>query len=284
MSLSQEARVGATALAGLAAACGLVVFLGQMHLTSPGYPVTIHFNYVDSLKTAAPVLYGGGEKIGEVDEITLDQGKVAVRIHVRRGVQIPLASVISIHTSGILGEKYVQVGAAPLDGGILADGAVVEGEDPGSLDRTLQKVEALTDFLQPLLADPKFRGGVENLLKGMSKLTDDLGAMIAENRTDVRQSVTNLKALTTDLRARSDELKPMLRNAGSILSDENTKKAQRGLDNLDDSLTKLDKILSEIDSKKGTVGMLVYDEETGENLRELLSDLKRHPWKLLWKK
>jgi len=30
--------------------------------------------------------------------------------------------------------------------------------------------------------------------------------------------------------------------------------------------------------------MLVFDEETGENLRTLLSDLKRHPWKLLWKK
>jgi len=90
--------------------------------------------------------------------------------------------------------------------------------------------------------------------------------------------------LTTDLRSRSDELKPLLHNAGSILSDENARKAQQGLDNLDDSLTKLDKILTEIDSKKGTVGMLVYDEQTGENLRELLSDLKRHPWKLLWKK
>jgi hypothetical protein len=32
------------------------------------------------------------------------------------------------------------------------------------------------------------------------------------------------------------------------------------------------------------VGVLVFDDETGENLRELLSDLKRHPWKLLWKK
>jgi hypothetical protein len=30
--------------------------------------------------------------------------------------------------------------------------------------------------------------------------------------------------------------------------------------------------------------MMVYDDETAENLRELLRDLKRHPWKLLWKK
>jgi phospholipid/cholesterol/gamma-HCH transport system substrate-binding protein len=284
MAMSREARVGVTAVAGLVAAAALVVFLGQVHFTRPGYPVTVHFNYVDSLKDAAPVLYGGGVRIGEVDSIGLDQGRVAVKLRIDKGVPIPAGTVISIHTSGILGEKYVQVGAGPLDQGLLPEGAVVEGVDPGSLDRTLQRVEALTEFLQPLLADPKFRGGVQNLLKGMDKLTTDLGAMISENRGDVRASVKDLRALTSDLRARTGELQPMFKNAGTLLSDANTKKMQDGLGNLDESLKRLDHILGEIESKKGTVGMLVFDEETGENLRTLLSDLKRHPWKLLWKK
>ena len=284
MAMSREARVGITAVAGLVAAAGLVVFLGQIHFTRPGYPLTVRFNYVDSLKVQAPVLYGGGVRIGEVDAISLDQGKVAVRLRIDKGVPIPQSTVISIYTSGILGEKYVQVGAGSLDAGILPEGAVVDGVDPGSLDRTLQQVEALTDFLQPLLADPKFRGGVQNLLKGMDKLTSDLGSMISENRTDVRASVVDLRALTRDLRARAGELKPVIHNAGSLLNDANTQKVQRGINNMDDSLAKLDKVLTEIDSKKGTIGMLVFDEKTGENLRELLSDLKRHPWKLLWKK
>lgn len=284
MAMSREARVGITAVAGLVATAALVVFLGQVHFARPGYPLTVRFNYVDSLKVAAPVLYGGGVKIGEVDAIVLDQGKVAVKLHVDKGVQIPAASVISIHTSGILGEKYVQVGAGPLDQGVLAEGSTVDGEDPGSLDRTLQRVEALTDFLQPLLADPKFRDGVQGLLHGMNKLTDDLGAMISENRADVRASVRDLRSLVADLHQRSDELKPMFHNAGAMLSDANARKAQHGLYTLDDSLTKLDRILTQIDDKKGTVGLLVYDEETGENLRTLLADLKRHPWKLLWKK
>ena len=284
MAISREARVGITAVAGLLCACGLVVFLGQIHLSRPGYPLTVRFNYVDSLKTAAPVLYGGGVKIGEVDTITLDNGKVAVKLHVDRGVQIPAVSVISVHTSGILGEKYVQVGAGDLAQGVMPEGSTVDGQDPGSLDRTLQRVEALTDFLQPLLADPKFRDGVQGVLRGMNKLTDDLGNMISENRADVRASVKDLRELTSDLRQRTAELKPMLGNASSLLSDANTKKAQHGLDTLDASLTKLDKIMDHIEDKKGTVGMLVYDDETGENLRQLLADLKRHPWKLLWKK
>lgn len=281
--MTREARVGLTALAGLIATAALVVFLGRIHISSPGYKVLVKFRYVDSLKTAAPVLYGGGVRIGEVDRIEIVDGKVGVRLHVTKGIAIPADSTVSIHTSGILGEKYVQVNAGDSKES-LASGAVLEGMDPGSLDRTLQRVEALTEFLEPLLADPKFKGGVQGILKGMAKLTDDLGAMVAENRGDVRTAVKDLKALTGDLRSRTAEMAPMLKNANAILSDANTKKVQASLQNLDSSLVKLDKILTQIESKKGAAGLLIYDDEAGENLRTLLSDLKRHPWKLLWKK
>jgi len=49
---------------------------------------------------------------------------------------------ISDPTSGILGEKYVQIDAGNLAGGVLDPGALIAGIDPGSLDRTLQRVEA----------------------------------------------------------------------------------------------------------------------------------------------
>jgi phospholipid/cholesterol/gamma-HCH transport system substrate-binding protein len=284
MPMSREARVGLSALAGLVATGFLVVFLGRIHFTSAGYPLAARFSYVDSLKTQAPVLYGGGVKIGEVDGISIDAGRVLVSLHIEDGVRIPADSLISIHTSGILGEKYVQVSPGSDLENALAPGSKIEGIDPGSLDRTLQKVEALTAFLEPLLADPKFRGGVQNLLKGLDKVVADLGSLVSENRGDIRASVKDLKQLTGDLRARTSELQPVLKNAGKILSDANTKKVQGSLDNLEGSLAKLDRILTQIDNKKGTVGVLVYDEETGENLRTLLSDLKRHPWKLLWKK
>lgn len=284
MPLSREARVGLTALAGLVATAALIVFLGRVHISSPGYKVLVKFRYVDSLKPAAPVLYGGGVKIGEVDRINMLDGRVAVRLHVNKGVRIPDNAVISIHTSGILGEKYVQVNAAADSPVFLTPGAVVEGVDPGSLDRTLQRVEALTDFLEPLLTDPKFRGGVQGVLAGLNRVVADLGSLVSENKADIRVAVKDLRQLTGDLRARTGELEPILKNAGKLLSDGNTKKAEASLASLESSLLKLDRLLAQIEAKKGTAGMLIYDNEAGENLRTLLSDLKRHPWKLLWKK
>jgi phospholipid/cholesterol/gamma-HCH transport system substrate-binding protein len=33
---------------------------------------------------------------------------------------------------------------------------------------------------------------------------------------------------------------------------------------------------------EGTVGALLQDEEVYDDLKELIRDLKRHPWKLIW--
>jgi phospholipid/cholesterol/gamma-HCH transport system substrate-binding protein len=284
MSLSRSARVGLTGLAGLVCAAALIVYLGDIHFARPGYRVTAMFNYVDSLKPSAPVLYGGGVKIGEVDALSIRDGRVAVDLNIRKDVRIPSDAEITIHTVGILGEKYVQVGAGGTSPDALQPGAVVEGADPGSLDRALQRVEALADYLEPLLKNPKIAGGVEGLLNGLGKATDHLNGMIDENRGDVRSAVTDLKALARELKRDSDSLSPAVRHAGTLLDDDNTRKIQRSLDTLDESLARLDHILAHIEDKKGAVGVLVFDDQTGDDLRDLLSDLKRHPWKLLWKK
>jgi phospholipid/cholesterol/gamma-HCH transport system substrate-binding protein len=284
MLLNRSARVGLTAIVSLACACVLVVFLGNIHFARPGYRVTILFNYVDSLKTSAPVLYGGGVKIGEVDSIGIVGDRVAVALNIQKDVHIPLDSELTIHTAGILGEKYVQIGAGDSGKGVVAPGSVLEGIDPGSLDRTLQKVESLSEYLEPLLKDPKLIGGLDHLLGGLDKASTSLNGMIDENRGDLRASVKDLRVLTRNLRQSSDQVQPLVANAGKLLSDANTVKVQKSLDSLDDSMAKMDHILTHVEDKKGTLGMLVFDDQTGENLRELLSDLKRHPWKLLWKK
>ena len=282
--MTREQRVGLTVVAGMLCTGALVVFLGRIHFTSPGYPVLASFRYVDSLKVGGPILYGGGVKIGEVDGIDIAKGLVRVHLHVEKGVKIPIDSVITIHTSGILGEKYVQVDAGDVSLGFLASGAEVMGVDPGSLDRTLQRVEALTDFLEPLMKDPNFKGSVQALLKGMNKAVGELTHLVDDNSADIRASVQNLKELSVGLKARSEELKPILASAKGMLNEKNRQSFEQSLASVQSFTTKLDKVLAQIDQKKGTIGMMVYDDETADNLRDLLRDLKRHPWKLLWKK
>ncbi len=282
--MTRELRVGLTVLVGFLCAGLLVVFLGRMHFASPGYPVLADFRYVDSLKIGAPVLYGGGVKIGEVDGMDLVNGKVRVHLHIDKDVKVPMDSLVTIHTSEILGEKYVQIGAGDEALGYLPSGAQIEGIDPGSLDRTLQRVEALTAFLEPILKDPKFKGSLQELFKNINGTVNELSHLVSDNSGDIRTSVKNLKELSAGLKARSEELKPLLQSAQGMINEKNRKSFEQSLLSVQSFAARLDKITAQIDSKKGAVGVMVYDEEMGENLRSLLSDLKRHPWKLLWKK
>jgi phospholipid/cholesterol/gamma-HCH transport system substrate-binding protein len=283
-AISMERKVGLTVLASLACFGGLVVFLGKIHLSSPGYPLFVDYNYVDSLKPDAPVLYGGGVKVGTVDGLEVNNGKVRVSLHIFRRYQIPKDSRFTIHTSGILGEKYVQIDAGDLSTGVLDSGTQIVGADPGSLDRTLQRIETLTDFLEPLLADPKFKRGFGDTMQNLNRITEDLASLVEGSSGDIRESVKNLKELSAGLRAKVDDMKGIIDNAKGMVNDTNRKNLQESLQNLDGTLDKLNKAMTQIDSKKGPLGAAIYDDQMAQDLRDILRDLKSHPWKLLWKK
>ena len=53
---------------------------------------------------------------------------------------------------------------------------------------------------------------------------------------------------------------------------------------LDAMAARADRLLSRIEAGDGTLGALNKDRQVYEDLRGLLSDLREHPWKVLWKK
>jgi phospholipid/cholesterol/gamma-HCH transport system substrate-binding protein len=52
---------------------------------------------------------------------------------------------------------------------------------------------------------------------------------------------------------------------------------------LEQIATRADRLLARIEAGEGTVGALQKDKQIYEDLRGLLSDLRKHPWKVIWK-
>jgi len=48
-------------------------------------------------------------------------------------------------------------------------------------------------------------------------------------------------------------------------------------------VTDLDESIVKIKNKEGTVGKLLYDDTIYNELEALVSDIRKHPWKLFWK-
>lgn len=106
-----EIMVGVFLVIGFLAFGWLALRLGEVSLLSQGttYTLDAAFNNVSGLKKGAEIQISG-VNVGTVRDIRLDQDHMAlVRMQLRQDVHLPLDSMASIKTQGIIGDKYIQI-------------------------------------------------------------------------------------------------------------------------------------------------------------------------------
>jgi phospholipid/cholesterol/gamma-HCH transport system substrate-binding protein len=113
-------------------------------------------------------------------------------------------------------------------------------------------------------------------------------ALLAELRTElppVLQAVrAHLPPLLADLRATTAEL------AAAKVGKQDVEKVRALMARYDalggqlqTLVTELDAAMQHVQAGRGTIGGLYRDPKVYEDMRALLDDLKRHPWKVFWK-
>ena len=124
---SLEFAVGLFVLVGVLCLGYLTIKLGKMEVFSRnGYFITANFGSITGLKVGASVEIAG-VPVGKVASISLnDMHQAAVTLQINNSVGISTDSTASIKTSGLIGDKYVNIqsGGAETDispGGILSD-------------------------------------------------------------------------------------------------------------------------------------------------------------------
>jgi phospholipid/cholesterol/gamma-HCH transport system substrate-binding protein len=131
---SLELGVGIFVLIGLLCVGYLTIRLGKMELLGDEtYLLKARFLSVAGLKNGAPVVIAGVQ-IGQVESISLDpKDQVAVvGMKIKKDVVVTDDVIASVKTSGLIGDKYIQLtpGGSDL---ILKDGDMIT-ETESSLD------------------------------------------------------------------------------------------------------------------------------------------------------
>ena len=127
---SLEIGTGLFVLLGFAALFFLTTQLPGSGLSmgqTPGYRVTARFDNVGDLKSGAPVSMAG-VRIGRVESIGFDTDDYRAVVTLRIDAQfnrIPEDSDASVQTQGLLGGKYVGIGAGGSDV-FLKEGSQIE--------------------------------------------------------------------------------------------------------------------------------------------------------------
>lgn len=280
--MSTTARIGAFFLVVLIAAGVLILRIEDIAIGKKARTraVEVHFADVAGLddKSAARI---AGVRVGKVDGIRLlADGSAIVRIALEGDVELRQGAAGQIRAMGLLGDKYVDLYPGPPSGARLADGARIEGSVPTSLDELTKlagdigkDVKELTSALRGSIGGREGEEKLNRIVENIGRLAESLAQMVEANRFNVDASLKNVREFTAGLNATLARLDRILdENRGSLRgtmanADELTAKLKATADNLSS-------ITQKIDVGKGTVGKLINEPETAQNLNDTLKAVK----------
>lgn len=292
MRLSKELKTGIVATCAILLLIFGYSFLSNSSLFNKGRVFYVKYENVEGLALAAPVTING-LVVGKVEDISFaeEKGWLLVKFNIRDDIEFSKNSIVRIYSAGLIGGKSLGVFPAYDADQIAQSGDILQGETEDSMLATV------TQALGPLEAK------VNNTLATLDTLLFNVNDVIdADTRKNLKEAITNLNVTLNSFSGVSQNLNSVLSNNTGKLDNTftNLDKTAGNLSRLTDSLAQLetgklvadlqdvvsrmDRIMIDVDEGNGSVGKLLKDDSLYENLEgasrqleELLQDMKLNP-------
>lgn len=264
-------RVGIFMAIGLSFIAAMVVYFGRFGDTVRGYyQIRAEFPDASGIYKGAGVLLAGA-KIGMVESnpvILPNMDGVSVDLKIYENVEIPSKAEFLIGSSGLLGDKFVQIVLAPgaKDSPPIPPDSVVKGRTESGIGEITKQADALMAKLQVT---------VENI----NSITSKLDADVFKQSTmgDLNLTIANLKDTSASFAEASKKIDGLVTKAGSAIeTGEQTMVSAKGAaDELKKTITEIQGIVRDTKRGRGTLGALLVDREMAENIKALVTNMRR---------
>lgn len=214
-----------------------------------------------------------GIGVGVIRSITLQDGLARVDIEIRKDIPLTVSSGIEVRANGILGDKHVELIAGNSTDPVIGDGGQIQNvQNSGSMEDVMNKVGKVTDSLSEVaeaLKEATTGDGDQNstigrILLNIETLTKDVAEFTSGNKAKLGSIVDNLHKTTDTINELvNDESDEGLRAAWSS--------AVAGLKRVDRTMANVEEITDKVNKGEGTLGKLVNDEETIEEVNKAVA-------------
>ena len=134
-----EIAVGFFLLIGIFSLTYISVKLGRLEVFgSKGYVVYAEFDQAGGIKPGASVEIAG-VSIGKVTDVNLDNYQARLALEINKGVKLQEDSIASIKTTGLIGEKFIQVTPGASDKYIPRGGRIRDTESAIDIESLISK-------------------------------------------------------------------------------------------------------------------------------------------------
>ena len=317
-----EVRVGLVVLAALCVLVVFVLLIGDLHFAKQSR-IFVEFKFSGAIAAGAPVKISGVPigKVEKIDLIGTQasgderlQTRLTVLIDDDKLSAVPVGTEFFVSTQGILGEQYLEAVPGDRFGAPIAAGSTVRGIDPPRTDLLIARMNTVLEAFARLITDNKDM--LSDFAKAATGLTRNIDTLLTEKRSSVGNAIDDVaglahaarnigdkvnsalgspeelralvasvqhsvKTLETDLPEISGRAKQTLTSVNEALDDK--ERLKRIVGNVDAVAEDTKQIVKKIRRGEGTVGSLLADEDVYDDLKELIRDLKLHPWKMVWR-
>ena len=205
--MSREARVGIFVLLGLIVLTFFTFRVSKWGLIAEkGYRLTVDFDTAAGLEPKSDVKMAG-VPIGKVEEIQLVGNRARLVLRIREGIKIPIDSVGTIQTQGLLGEKYVEIlPGKDAQRNLPAGGRVANTLTPTNLDEMVRKLSAIgddvkkfTESLSATFGTEEGKNALRDILRDFRATTATLRTVVTGNEQRFDRIIANIDRLSADL-------------------------------------------------------------------------------------
>ncbi|MCK9572614.1 MAG: MlaD family protein [Candidatus Omnitrophica bacterium] len=182
-----ELKVGIFVFIGLIIFVFFILFIGGFKTWSSGYTINFNFNFINGVKTGAPVRFAGVDA-GEVKKVYIEylpeENRTNIRLQawLRSNIKVPVDSRVLINTLGLLGEKYIEILPGNNYADCLQNNGNLSGIDPLPMDKVLKTAQDIMSNVNDSLNKIRNKEGTLGKLIYDDTIYNELEALVADVR------------------------------------------------------------------------------------------------------
>lgn len=300
MKISNETKIGALTAISIA-----ILIIGYSYLRgndvfSRSNKYYAIYRSVEGLAVSKPVLVNGFQ-IGRVSKMELQpDGRTIVEFKIDPQYDIPANTLAKLESTDLLGSKAIDFELG--NSKELAENKdTLQADIQGSLAESLQpiqkKAELLISKVDSSLAainkilNPEFQRNVDrsfasiaNSLQTLEGTTKKIDNLIGSQTTHINNILANAETASGGLKTTVNNMNAVTGNFKQVSEDISASNIKQTLDNANKAVADLQAVMAKVNNNKGTLGLLLNDDQmyknltdASNNLNNLFIDLKAHP-------
>jgi phospholipid/cholesterol/gamma-HCH transport system substrate-binding protein len=289
MKLSNETKVGILAIAAIVVLVLGFNFLKGQNVFSRPPVIYARFADVGGLEKSNQVKINGLPvgTVYNIKQADKEVNNIIVELHLTRDVEIPKNSIAFID-AGLLNSAFINIEKGDQHAYLKSGDTITTRLDKGLLGSiqtqvapTLTRVNETLDSLKFILGsinavfDPNTKNNLQTVIANLAISTANLQQLLNAQTGQLAQALANINAVSANLAKNNDAISSSIRNVEVTTSKLANANIEGTVSALQSAVLELKNTIANLNSKNGSLGLLMNDRELYDKLNKVTDRLNR---------